>query len=838
MSADYSLFHSRFEELVTEVSHIRADVNAHISSQSRTRSKSQKDRSGDSRQRQPWNQIQRRLDRVDRVIHKLESMLPNIADTSSSSPLSSERQPDNQTSQQDVRMENAQVVPDQTLDEQMNVQPEEAIRLSAASQENATELTPLSANSASEKQTESQGRSAAKDSSDGNIQPAQPSSIPGPDQDYGHIRDFESQGASRTPTPGAGFSGRSSPIAPEVTNCSRGSTGSISTPSPLPPTDASSPILSVEDMGEGLVSKLADLDRCHAPQRMTVPVLDVNLAEMKNHIRMDDEGWQYTSIKYQAGPKGKGYTMVYISTDEPKPELDWSAFTATTRRPTVAESKEIFENTVKNPPAGDIPYFNGHAEFPSVKPLDPGKRIKNIPTLKDLHSQYNHISTGPSANRIHCENMTYRVGSTHHGFRSFNEVYAGPGYKLWLVIAPYHITKFNDFFTETFKCGTCGQRIGHKSVLIAPSRLDKEEIDYTIEVVGRGEAFRTLPGQQHQIINYGACAARSINYLHEDDVFEPENVTYCCKCGLIQYCEKSGATLVKLPRTSLESPKPAKRHHSHSLHKPATTRACTEAAKRIREGINKTQTVDPLCNIPDFDKSNTAVDILLMAMSIRSKVAIDQLCTLTRELLRQRQSGTGDMTEDVDVDNENIIDKHLRFLQRALSESALANYSVRHAQVCLAREVDRKKGEDGRSRASSTDVHGCAKRLGMRNVDYHLQEGRKWIAVCGHYNGLQPFILLGSKVSGAEVVRCFGVSTKRWNALRGDRLQAFHQLFCDPFSKQLIAAGKLFQDLLDKKFQPILEWENVLNEVGCAPDLVSSLTSYMQLASSQANEDG
>lgn len=801
MLADYSLFYLHFDKLATEVSHIRADINAYFSLQSaRTQFNSQADESGVPRERLTWNQLEERL---TSVIQKLESMANNIADSPNSSPPCIERQPDSQMPQQEVQMENAE--------EQRNVQPEEAIRLSAASQDNATELTPLLANSASEKQTESQVRSAVRDISDGDVQPAQPSSIPGPGQD------------------GAGVSDRPSPIAPEVTNFSRGSTGSKSTPSPIPPTDASSPILSVEDMGERLVSKLADLDRCHAPQKMKVPILNVDLAEMKNHICMDDEGWQYTSIKYQAGPKGKGYAMAYISTDEPKPELDWSAFRATIRRPTVAESKEIFENTVKNPPAGDIPYFNGHAEFPSVKPLDPGKRIKNIPTIKDLHSQYDHISTGPSANRIHCENMTYRVGSTHYGFRSFNEVYAGPGFKVWLVISPHHITKFNDFFTETFKCGTCGQRVGHKSVLIAPSRLDKEEIDYTIEVIGRGEAFRTLPGQQHQIINYGACVARSINYLHEDDMFEPENVTYCCQCGLVQYCEQSGATLVKPPRTSLEPPKPVKRHRSHSLHKPATTRACTETAKRIRECINKTQTVDPLCNIPDFGKSNTAVDILLMAMSIRSKVAMDQLCTLTRELLLQRQSGTGDMAGDMDANNEDIIDKHVRFLQRALSESALAKYSVRRAQVCLAREVDRKKGEDGRSRASSTDVHGCAKRLGMRNVDYHLQEGRKWISVCGHYNGLLPFILLGSKVSGAEVVTCFGVSTKRWDALRGDRLQAFHQLFCDPFSKRLIEAGKLFQDFLDKRAQPTVEWEKILNEVECAPDLVSSLTSYMQL---------
>ncbi|KAL6913375.1 hypothetical protein FSST1_011135 [Fusarium sambucinum] len=316
--------------------------------------------------------------------------------------------------------------------------------------------------------------------------------------------------------------------------------------------DATAPLY---DLNKRLISKLAYMDRCRAPQKMTVLKFDVDFAEIQSHVRIDND-WQYTSIRYKSGPKGKGYAMAYISNDKPKPELDLPVLTAAVKRPSAAKAEEVFEDTINNPPAGNIPYFTGHAKLIPISQLDPGERITGDPTLTDLHCQYNHIGAHLSANRIHCEDMTYSVGRKHYGFRSFNEVYAGTGFKLWLLIKPHHITKFNDFFAKTFKCGTCNQKVGHKSVLIAPSRLKNEGIEYTIEVIGRGEAFRTLPGQPHQVINFGACAARSINYLHDDDIFEPENVDYCCECGI------AGATLVPPPPQVLQKPTPAKRSRS------------------------------------------------------------------------------------------------------------------------------------------------------------------------------------------------------------------------------------------------------------------------------------
>ncbi|KAF5020497.1 hypothetical protein F66182_7476 [Fusarium sp. NRRL 66182] len=284
------------------------------------------------------------------------------------------------------------------------------------------------------------------------------------------------------------------------------------TSTPITSPDIASPAFPVEntisakDMEEGLVFKLAALERWHCPQKMSVPLLDLDPNMMQNHVSMDDDKWQYTSIKYQPGPKGKGYARAYISND--KPLLDWSAFTTALERPTATEARDIFEDTIQNPPAGNIPYITGHAELPGVDSLDPGPRITEDPVLQDLHIQYDHIGASLSANRIHCEDMTYRMRSTgtYHGFRSYNEVYAGTGYKLWLVIAGHHISKFNHFFNTTFwQSGTCNQQYGHESVLIAPSRLEQEKIDYKIEVIGRGEAFRTLPGQPHQIILRCLC---------------------------------------------------------------------------------------------------------------------------------------------------------------------------------------------------------------------------------------------------------------------------------------------------------------------------------------------
>lgn len=806
MLADHSLLIQsllkELKELGAEVSSIRADLDAQIVSQSpSTRSMSYNGSSEENHENQPWTQIQSKLDGVDKFIKRLGHIVSGIAsNTQIDPPLRLEVEPAKAGASSTPRCQSQDAPTD--LDPQLTP--------------DTRYLPPLSFdfNEQDEHTTTSHRPTLQRQRNTNVVDKAQPSNPVSPPDSEGW--------ASGSPAESDDSTHIQDPRMPDTP----GSTPPCC-PTPRSPSEAT---ISAEDIMTGLVSKLAEFQTKDAPQKMTVPLNDISLAEMQQHIDMHDSGWQYTSIKYKRGPKGKGFLKAHSSSE--RLVLDWSDFSTRVRRPTFDEAIKIFEDIVASPPSSNVPYITGHVKFPSLKPLDPGSRITNDQALQDLHSEYHHISFNLSAQRMHCEDRTYREGSVYHGFRSYNEVYAGPGFKLWLVVANHHISKFEDFFKKNFSCGTCNQRYGHESVLFAPSRLEKEGIDFSIEIIGRGEAFRTLPGQPHQVINYGACAARSVNYLHDDEEFSPEKASCCCKCGM---SETYGNSLVPPPPELVEpvrKPLPSKRQHPHLTQSPKATRACTEVLKRLQNDIDRAKTADPHCNIPCFDKaylSLTQVDVLLRAASIRSKVAINQLSSLTHELLHKRQFETHD-----DNQGEVTIDRQILYLKEKVGQSILASYLVRHAQLCLARVVDRQTKSQNRKAASPGDLDLRARQLGINNINYHLQEGRNWIIVCGPYEGLHPLIPLGSKILGNKLVSSkdgFGVTNKSWHALRNDHLAAFHSLMEDPFTHKLHIAGKLFLDMLNRLIQPVTNWEQILNSVINSEVLEESIDLYTTIKS-------
>lgn len=768
-----------FRELGAEVSSLRADLNAQLASQSpSTRLRNDDSRDEGLSEQRPWEQIQHKLNDVDEVIKRLDLIVSNIA---------SEQQTGN--------------VP-------------LVVEVESRNQSASTSETPGSQPTTSSPKTHDSNTSQTNSNLD--AQYRSPHLLPfiePPSRDFASSVSGAYDSSSQQDTP---MSDTPISIPPECPT----------------PHCFSQTTISAEDIRDGLVLRLAELEMKNAPQKMSTPVIDISLAEMQNHIDIDDDNWQYTSIEYKHGPRGKGYAKVHASSD--KPVLDWSTFTASVKRPTLEEARNFFENTVVSPPCTSVPYVTGHVTLPSIQPLDPGLRITSKSALRDLHDEYHHIGWNLSAQRIHCEDMTYREGTIYRGLRSYNEVYAGPGFKLWLVIASHHISKFEEFFERNFICGTCNQRYGHESILFAPSRLEEEGIDYQIEIIGRGEAFRTLPGQPHQVINYGACAARSINYLHDDEEFTPQKAPYCCKCGV---SGEYASALVPPPPGPVESERKSrttsKRHYTQQSQAPKATRACTEILRRLYDDIAKAQKADPLCNIPHIDRSHpstTQVDVFLRAASIRSKVAINQLSALTYELLHKRQFEANDDA----YESANTIDRQMLYLKEKVGQSILASYLVRHAQICLAQVVDEHKKNHMRKSANPADLHRRAKQLGIDNINYHLQEGRNWILVCGPYEGLQPLIPLGSKILGNPLVGSkdgFGVTNKTWHALRNGHLETFHELMDDAFTQALLIAGNIFLGMLNRSVQPVTNWEKVLSDMNNASDLKVCLNLYASIES-------
>ncbi|KAI8648891.1 JmjC domain-containing protein [Fusarium sp. Ph1] len=628
-----------------------------------------------------------------------------------------------------------------------------------------------------------------------------------------------------TPSPSSGTTPQGSDTTED--------TSRVSTPNTHHTSPDSSPMtrLSSDDMGNTLITALGKTNEQEAARTFSVPLVDIDLPRLQSSVNM--RALQTTTVRYEHAPEGKGYVRVIASRD--KPHFDWSAFNMVIKRPTIEEAREIIENAIQNPPSGDISYLMGHS--PTLdrcfEPLVPGPAILDNPDLRDLHSQYHHIGNHLSANRFHWEDMTSNPATGFFsGFRSYNEVYFGPGFKLWYAIAMHHTEKFNDLIRKVSKCNDCNQAIGHQNLLVAPTTLDKEGIEYNIDVVGRGQARDTKPGEIHSIFNYGACAARSINDMSPEDKLVIETLKYCEKCGLRSAYKKYGAQLVAPPgplasaRTPLVSeapkvPKVPKRPATKQAGLGRNTRARTEKNEKLEEQINAAKKADPLCSIPTVDPyhpSPSQTEVLVRAASIRSKVAVDQLIVLTREHTQL----CSNLPEP-----EDSIDRQIIALNQRVNESALSKFRVRFAQVCLARVVDDEKESLGRRCASHTDLEPRAKRYGVHNIHYHLQQGRQWIKICGPCKGLLPLILL------SPWSKTFKVTTKGWEELvqvgNHEKLEAFHELLDDPLTQDLDAAGRIFLGILDGG-QKAVGWELALSGAEQAEDLASAVKSYRQLS--------
>ncbi|KAJ3469812.1 hypothetical protein MRS44_003877 [Fusarium solani] len=592
-----------------------------------------------------------------------------------------------------------------------------------------------------------------------------------------------------TPSPSSGTTPQGSDTTEDTSRVSTPNTHHTSPDSP-PMTRLSS-----AGMGDMLVTALAKATEQEAVRTFSVPLVDIDLRRLQDSVNM--RGLQTTTVRYEHAPEGKGYVRVIASQD--KPHFDWSAFSMVIKRPTIEEARDIIENAIQNPPLGDISYLMGHS--PALdrcfEPLVPGPAILDNPDLHDLHSQYHHIGNHLSANRFHWEDMTSNPATgSFSGFRSYNEA------------------------------------IGHQNLLVAPTTLDKEGIEYNIDVVGRGQARRTKPGEIHSILNYGACAARSINDMSPEDKLVIETLKYCKKCGLNGAYEKYGAQLVAPPgpmasaRTPLVSeapkaPRAPKRPATKQAGPGINTRARTEKSEKLGEQISAAKKADPLCSIPAVDlyhPSPLQTEVLVRAASIRSKLAVDQLVVLTRELTKPCSSPP---------EPQDSIDSKIIALKQCVDKSALSRFRVRLAQVCLARVVDDEKESLGRRCASHTDLEPRAKRYGVDNIHYHLQQGRQWIKICGPYQGLLPLILLSPSS------KKFNLTTKGWEELvqvgNYEKLEAFHKLFDDPLAQDLDAAGRIFLGILDGG-QKAVGWELALSGAEQAEDLASAVKSYRKLS--------
>ncbi|KAF4338209.1 hypothetical protein FBEOM_7894 [Fusarium beomiforme] len=597
--------------------------------------------------------------------------------------------------------------------------------------------------------------------------------------DEQHTDDQQTESPSASPTSegsdsASGGAGRD--IGPNTPPLIQFTPSQTSRSCPPPPTNT----LTSADM-ERLVPKLAEMERDGDEQHFSVPLRNVDLAYMQKMVKTTDKKWQTTSTRYEAGPKDEGYARIFVSSS--RPPINWEGFTAECQRPTLPEIEDIFEKVAFNPPKEDIAYYTGNLDILPDERLDPGPEITGNPELEDLHRPYQHIGGPGSGCRTH--------GEDFKNLRSYNEVYFGSGYKLWLAIEQHHIAKFDAFVKANWECCECDQFLSHLSLLLAPSRLRNAGIDYVVAAVGRGEAFYTLPGQQHAIINIGYCAAQSINYVPPGEKIDFSKATACKADGMYAVIQKHGKITASLQELAQAT---NKRKAHHQLSKNASTKVTrtNTAAERELAEIEKSLAGIPYrqIRINRRHPSTAELKVFRQVAAVRSTMAVQQFITLVKDWKNIEATVHIDKTKDK-------LNQSVESVKIFEDRTKLSKFALRLTQMKLAREADKVKGPIQRQlKPGFLDDLAAGHGMTKDKLKDHIQKGRQWNAVCKSLDGLLPFILLDSR-------NPFEIKKQDWTTLCHEEFtaDAFRKLLDDDYMRNLCQAGRVFEErMLEKVF--------------------------------------
>ncbi|KAL6359160.1 hypothetical protein LRP88_07377 [Fusarium phalaenopsidis] len=593
--------------------------------------------------------------------------------------------------------------------------------------------------------------------------------------------------------------------------------------------------LSEADMGEGLVGALERIiKRDDSMQKISVPNLSIDRdlikAAVKAELSAPNPDWQFTANRFVPGPKGEGYMHAYIS--KLRSHFAFPDFPDKVVILTKEEARKWLDDYFDNPPEGIVPYFTGHLNLPYGDLLNPGATILDNPKLLDLHRPYWHIGGGKSANRFHIEDYNCSEDEPPCGLRSANLVLEGV--KLWIGIKIHHIKKFEAFVAKNWDCNGCSQRVGHQSLLISPLTLEREGIDFEIEVQGPRQMVLPAHGQPHMVVNMTFNIAMSMNHLQRGDRLKSTALRQCVECGVLD----DTVTLVPPPK----SPKPIRKplpsipdpppEQSKAQTPPPTPlgkrprtdhqgtqtsgrgkHACTAARRKLNALEEKIRKRDPSCRIPQVPRDSDPAppeDAFKAAASVQSSLAVRQFIDLVNEWRHRDKdvflsSSTGDM-----------VLQHGRRLVGLVGKSSLTDFLYRHAQACVARQLDLQVKKRGSMRRSKGDTEQLAQQLEMTTEELkaHLEEGRMWNSICGpEDDGLLPFIIVGPKgpfeEEGAPIVKekCpLHIKKKEWRSLAG-KPQAFLKLLDVGYVENLRQAGRAFGEMVLTGSEQVFRWE-------------------------------
>lgn len=555
-------------------------------------------------------------------------------------------------------------------------------------------------------------------------------------------------------------------------------------PSGLPEEQATVSI-NRDEMGESLVSNLTTLvcrRDCSQLIKVIGPPIDL--------VNLDHEAVLFTNPDYRANVYRAINDQIgcsYLEISRRRADFRWPDFTKIPSRPTEDEVIDFVEAAITQPPSSSVPYYGGEASVPFDRILHAGETLAGCKYLTVANAEYYHIGEKGSGSPFHHEDANFWSCNLTEG-----------GWKIFIVIKD--TMKFESFIKDTWTCRECDQFVRHLNLIVAPSRLQAEGIDYQLICAGPGDLVVTQPGIYHACINYSACFARSINFLLPDEPLLPTGLSVCDDCGLnglqahYDIRHVSSGTTKKRKATEPSKSKPSKISRSES--------------KELNEVIASIKRADPLCLVPQLhNRTVPAADVLKLAASVRSRQAIRQFVNLVDA---SRTTGRQALPNGAGI-NERLKSRILR-IQSYDKGRLFSKYQLRFQRIALVRDLEASKTSNIRLSGETID-RVCAE-VGWSRNDFknNKDEGSKWEKISGRFEGILPFIPLSKPNS-------FNINTSDFTKLTEPSRNVFHDLLDDSYTQQLCTIGAAFETSL-RNGQSIkfawegrtVDWEGVASE--------------------------
>ena len=547
-------------------------------------------------------------------------------------------------------------------------------------------------------------------------------------------------------------------------------------------------VLRPDDMGERLVPAIMALaanPSFHGTLTIDGPKRDVS------SLNVDLGEGDYYGVQHAVADRERAsniWLMKHASS------FHWPNFDKTPDRPSAEESRDFLEAIVASPPEKPIDYYGGSATSLLDNMLYPGRVLAQSTELQDMKSTYYHIGVRGSATGFHCEDAE---------FWSCNVTDAG--YKIWLIIEPHHTEMFERFIRANWTCGDCDQFVRHLCLLIAPSRLQEEGIDFSVCCAGPNEMVITRPRQYHVVVNYTSCFARSTNFVPDEQALLPTKLVVCEQDGLYPLHQFHPMQVVIAPTTQ-PAPTPDRESESQKRRRKALPSkvedvARAKSARALQSGRTASTTAheiarlaksllkqDPELNLPDVRRLSNPT-ILKLAAALRGSSCTQQVKSLCQERAKDESSAVIRRTGN---DNE-VWESQITYLRAATAGSAFQKFKIRLIEYAIAEKVSKGKRRC-RLRADTSELDAFADKFwpedtGKQKLRYHLYRGRKWLRLCGSLVGLLAYIPL-------HRVDSLGIGPKDYWALGESDIERFHDMFTDDFGKSICSTGKTVVEMV------------------------------------------